>query len=45
MIDDGRLNADMMITGRIKLEDIIKKGFEELINNKDKNIKIIVSPK
>ena len=45
MISDGRLNADAMITGKIKLDDIIEKGFEELINNKDKNIKIIVSPK
>ncbi len=45
MINDGRLNADTMITGKIKLDDIIEKGFEELVNNKDQNIKIIVSPK
>jgi len=45
MISDGRLNADVMITGKIKVDDIIEKGFEELINNKDENIKIIVSPK
>lgn len=45
MINDGRLNADIMITGKIKLDDIVEKGFEELIKNKDKNIKILVSPK
>jgi len=45
MISDGRIDANTMITGRIKLDDIIEKGFKELINNKDENIKIIVSPK
>ncbi|MEQ8199931.1 MAG: 2,3-butanediol dehydrogenase [Syntrophomonadaceae bacterium] len=45
MLGDGRLDANTMITGKIKLDDIITKGFQELINNKDKNIKIIVSPK
>lgn len=45
MLSDGRLDANTMITGKIKLDDIIGKGFHELINNKDKNIKIIVSPK
>jgi (R,R)-butanediol dehydrogenase/meso-butanediol dehydrogenase/diacetyl reductase len=45
MLGDGRLDATTMITGKIKLDDIIDKGFQELINNKDKNIKIIVSPK
>ena len=45
LINDGRLNAEAMITGKIKLDDIIDKGFKELINNKDENIKIIVTPK
>lgn len=45
MITDGRIDADTMITGRIKLKDIVEKGFKELINNKDENIKIIVDPK
>jgi (R,R)-butanediol dehydrogenase/meso-butanediol dehydrogenase/diacetyl reductase len=45
MLSDGRLDANTMITGKIKLDDILEKGFMELINNKDKNIKIIVSPK
>lgn len=41
---DGRMVAAPMITGEIKLTDIVEKGFEELVNNKDSNIKIIVSP-
>jgi (R,R)-butanediol dehydrogenase/meso-butanediol dehydrogenase/diacetyl reductase len=27
LINDGRLNAEAMITGKIKLDDIIDKGF------------------
>ncbi len=41
---DGRMVAEPMITGKITLDDIVEKGFEELVNNKDSNIKIIVSP-
>jgi (R,R)-butanediol dehydrogenase/meso-butanediol dehydrogenase/diacetyl reductase len=44
MIDDGRLDAETMITGKIGLEDIVAQGFDELVNHKDTNIKIIVSP-
>jgi (R,R)-butanediol dehydrogenase/meso-butanediol dehydrogenase/diacetyl reductase len=43
-VQDGRMKAEPLITGRIKLADIIEKGFKELVNNKDKNIKIIVEP-
>jgi (R,R)-butanediol dehydrogenase/meso-butanediol dehydrogenase/diacetyl reductase len=44
LLASGQLKADSLITGRIQLEDIIEKGFLELINNKDENIKIIVHP-
>lgn len=44
LLANGQLKAEPMITGRIELEDIVKNGFLELINNKDDNIKIIVSP-
>lgn len=44
LIDDGRLNIAPLITGRIELTRILDRGFEELINNKDENVKIIVSP-
>ena len=36
---------EKMITGRIDVADVVEKGFNELINNKDKHIKILVSPK
>lgn len=44
LIASGKVNAEPLITGRIKLDDIIEKGFEELINNKETNLKIIVTP-
>lgn len=31
-----------MITGRIQLEDLIAKGFMPLINEKERNVKILV---
>ena len=34
-----------MVTGRIALEDVIEKGFEEIIKNKDFHVKILVTPK
>lgn len=44
LLGNGQLKAEPMITGRIGLEDIVEKGFLELINNKDHNIKILVKP-
>ena len=43
LINGGQLKTGPLITGKIKLDDLIEKGFEELVNNADKNIKIIVS--
>jgi (R,R)-butanediol dehydrogenase/meso-butanediol dehydrogenase/diacetyl reductase len=44
LINSGKINAKQYITKRIKLEDAVEEGFEELIKNKDKHIKIIVEP-
>lgn len=44
LMNDGRIQGEPMITGKIKLEDIIEKGFDELVNHKEENIKILVSP-
>nr|WP_090447360.1 2,3-butanediol dehydrogenase [Pseudomonas benzenivorans] len=44
LIAAGRLDVAPLITGRIGLQQIIEQGFEELVNNKDHNVKIIVSP-
>ncbi|MBT9142962.1 MAG: Sorbitol dehydrogenase [Dehalococcoidia bacterium] len=44
LLADGRLVAEPLITGKIKLDDIVEKGFEELVARKGSNIKILVSP-
>ncbi|WAL66440.1 2,3-butanediol dehydrogenase [Amycolatopsis cynarae] len=44
MIADGRVDPYQFITGRIALDDIVHKGFDELINNKEENVKILVRP-
>ncbi len=44
LLANGRINVDAMVTGKIKLEDVVAKGFEALINNPAENIKILVSP-
>jgi (R,R)-butanediol dehydrogenase/meso-butanediol dehydrogenase/diacetyl reductase len=44
MIASGRVDPFQFITGRIALEDIVKNGFEELVNNKEENVKILVHP-
>lgn len=44
LLANGQLKVDSLITGKIKLDDLVAKGFDELVNNKDANIKIIVSP-
>ena len=36
---------EKMVTTRIALEDVVSKGFEELVNNRDEHIKILISPK
>ncbi|PSN75630.1 NAD(P)-binding protein [Corynespora cassiicola Philippines] len=36
--------VERMITSRIHLDDIAARGFDELVNNKDKHIKIMVTP-
>jgi hypothetical protein len=35
----------MMITSRIHLDDIVRMGFEELVQHKDNHIKIMVTSK
>ena len=46
MMAEGKLKGyEKLVTGRIALADIVEKGFEELVQNKDKHIKILVTPK
>jgi (R,R)-butanediol dehydrogenase/meso-butanediol dehydrogenase/diacetyl reductase len=44
MIASGKVDPYRFITGRIDLDDIVKLGFEELIKNKEENVKILVRP-
>lgn len=33
-----------MITRRVSLKDVVQQGFEELVNNREDNIKTVVRP-
>ena len=44
MIADGKVDPFQFITGRIDVDDIVADGFEELVNNKEENVKILVRP-
>ena len=46
---DGRVNVEPLISAKIKLEDVIQKGFQELSpgeqeERNDKHCKILVTP-
>jgi (R,R)-butanediol dehydrogenase/meso-butanediol dehydrogenase/diacetyl reductase len=45
LLRDGKVAADQFITGRIGLDDIVEGGFRQLIDNKEENVKILVSPR
>ena len=45
LLRDKKVDAAQFITGRIGLDDLVSKGFRELIDNKEENVKILVSPK
>lgn len=44
LMADQRISTDGWITSKIKLDDLVEQGFEELIKNKDKHVKILVQP-
>jgi (R,R)-butanediol dehydrogenase/meso-butanediol dehydrogenase/diacetyl reductase len=44
LIADGKVDPFQFITGRIGLDEIVTGGFDELINNKEENVKILVRP-
>ncbi len=41
LIDSGRVDVRPMITSKVKLKDIIERGFEELVENRDRHVKIL----
>jgi (R,R)-butanediol dehydrogenase/meso-butanediol dehydrogenase/diacetyl reductase len=44
LIQEGKVDPFQFITGRIGLDDIVERGFTELVENKEENVKILVSP-
>lgn len=44
LLRDGKVDAEQFITGEIALDDLVDKGFSELIDNKAENVKILVHP-
>jgi (R,R)-butanediol dehydrogenase / meso-butanediol dehydrogenase / diacetyl reductase len=45
LLRDGKVDAEQFVTGRIGLGNLVDGGFRELIDNKEENVKILVSPK
>jgi (R,R)-butanediol dehydrogenase/meso-butanediol dehydrogenase/diacetyl reductase len=44
LLGSGRIQAEPLISGRIRLDDIVEQGLEELLADKAGNLKILVSP-
>lgn len=36
---------EKFVTSRVLLEDVVEKGLEELVRNKDHHVKILITPK
>jgi (R,R)-butanediol dehydrogenase/meso-butanediol dehydrogenase/diacetyl reductase len=43
LVSDGRINAGDFITDRIAFRDVMKEGFQKLIDEPDKHVRIIVN--
>ena len=43
MVEAGMLPIEKIITAQIDAEDVVKKGFEELLDKTGKHLKILVS--
>ncbi len=42
MMAEGKFNGELLITGKILLDDIVDEGFQALIRHKEENAKILV---
>lgn len=43
MLKDGSIDTEGIITERISLSDVVEGGFEELVDHKDRHVKILVN--
>ena len=44
LMKDHRVNAGDQVTSRISLSDVVEQGFEELVENRNRHVKILVQP-
>lgn len=47
MADDkpGKFKGlETMVTGKVHINDVVEKGFDELVKNRDGHVKILVTP-
>lgn len=44
LIEEGKIDVEPFITGKIGFDDIVDKGFDTLINHNETAVKILVSP-
>ena len=42
MLQDGRIQTEGIITERVGLSDVVDDGFNELVDHKDRHVKILV---
>ena len=42
MLQDGSISTEGIITERIELADVVRGGFDELVDHKDRHVKILV---
>ncbi|MGO3884859.1 MAG: 2,3-butanediol dehydrogenase, partial [Mycetocola sp.] len=45
LVEQGKINLEPFITGRISLDNLVDEGFDTLINRNETAVKIIVSPR
>jgi (R,R)-butanediol dehydrogenase/meso-butanediol dehydrogenase/diacetyl reductase len=44
LLGAGKIQANPLITARLGIDDLVEKGFEELLRNKSEHLKILISP-
>lgn len=44
MVTSGKVDPSQFITGKVELDDIVGEGFDQLVDNKEENVKILVKP-
>lgn len=44
MVQEGKVDLQPLITGRVALEDLVEQSFDTLINYKDTAVKVLVHP-